>query len=168
MVGFPCKWTFMCKLIRVLKKSSQNLWRPEHIFIKSWSKDTWKILFRNTNSGSFLNRDASQCWFFNTWPSAFVSCFVLCCRSAQLPGLQPPAVAPAAGAHVLLVAPVVGLHHGVQTQPSLSRSPPSLLELSSAGRDLCFCETVSSTDPLHVLEPDFSGLVVCDLDVFIT
>lgn len=50
-----------------------------------------------------------------------------CCRSAQLPGLQPPGVAPAAAAHVLLVAPVIRLHHGLQTQPAVSRAPPPLL-----------------------------------------
>lgn len=46
-------------------------------------------------------------------------------RSAQLRGLQPPAVARAAGADVLLVAPVVGLHPGVQTQPPLPRRAPA-------------------------------------------
>lgn len=48
-------------------------------------------------------------------------------RSAQLPGLQPPGVAPAAGADVLLVASVVGFHHGVQTQPALLRGTPAHL-----------------------------------------
>lgn len=52
------------------------------------------------------------------------------CRSAQLPGLQPPAVAPAAGADVLLVASVVGFHHGVQTQPALLRGTPAHLVCS--------------------------------------
>lgn len=55
---------------------------------------------------------------------------VVRCRAAQLPGLQPPAVAPAAAAHVLLVAPVVGLHHGLQTQPAVSRRPPALVAVS--------------------------------------
>ena len=54
------------------------------------------------------------------------------CRSAELPGLQPPGVAPAAGADVLLVAPVVGLHHGVQTQPALPQRPPARLGRRSA------------------------------------
>ncbi|XP_054628275.1 progestin and adipoQ receptor family member 3a isoform X2 [Dunckerocampus dactyliophorus] len=40
-------------------------------------------------------------------------------RPAELPGLQPPGVARAAAAHVLLVAPVVVLHHGVPTQPAV-------------------------------------------------
>ena len=67
------------------------------------------------------------------------------CRSAELRGLQSPGVAPAAGAHVLLVAPVVRLHHGVQTQPALHRSCPAHLGCCCACWELCPCSTVSIT-----------------------
>lgn len=42
-------------------------------------------------------------------------------RSVELRGLQSPALAPPPGSDVLLVAPVVKVYHGVQTQPALSR-----------------------------------------------
>lgn len=60
-----------------------------------------------------------------------------CCRSTELPGLQSPGVAPAAGADVLLVAPVIRLHHGIQTQPALPRHPPTRLGRCSATPRLC-------------------------------
>lgn len=86
---------------------------------------------------------------------------VVRCRAAQLPGLQPPAVAPAAAAHVLLVAPVVGLHHGLQTQPAVSRRPPALVAVSGHTQHdsnttqlfLVFILGLFSPLTLHVLFP---------------
>lgn len=73
-----------------------------------------------------------------------------CCRSAQLPGLQPPGVAPAAAAHVLLVAPVIRLHHGLQTQPAVSRAPPPLLAPAADAHTVSGCtqrtHTLTSPD----------------------
>nr|XP_057925529.1 progestin and adipoQ receptor family member 3a isoform X1 [Doryrhamphus excisus] len=53
-------------------------------------------------------------------------------RPAELRGLQPPGVARAAAAHVLLVAPVLALHHGVPTQPAVPGRRHALVAATSA------------------------------------
>lgn len=73
--------------------------------------------------------------FFFGYKTKLWHCLPCCLRSAELPGLQPPGVASAAGSDVLLVAPVVGFHHGVQTQSALPRRATAHLGHRATQRD---------------------------------